>query len=135
LSVEAKVAEVLPQYEVVLNAGSRAGVQVGWLATIWRTVDVEDPDGGGLIGRVRRPKIRMQVTEVQENVAVAESIEFYSSGLDVFLGSARPARERRMVRTGPVGGGVNVEQVAVVRIGDEATLVAPPEPEKAKPKG
>jgi hypothetical protein len=137
LTVEAKVAEVLAQYEVVLNVGSKQGIEPGWLVTVWRTVDVKDPGSDVVIGRVRRPKIRMRVTEVQAQVAVAESIEFYStaSGLDAFLTTSRPSRERRRVSKTVPAGGVILEQVAVVSIGDEATLVAPPPPESTKPAG
>jgi hypothetical protein len=124
LTVEAKVAEVMPPYEIVLNVGKSKNVERGFLVTVWRSVEVNDPDTGKAIGLVRRPKLRFQVTEVQDSLCIAESIEFAASALDTLLSSSGPER-KRVARVGSAR--VSSDETPVA-IGDAATLQAPPPP-------
>ena len=129
LEVEAKVAEVLPPYEVVLNVGQKAGVKAGHIVTIWRTVEIKDPVSKARIGSVRRPKLRMEITEVQENLSIAQSIEFIADPLDTFFGSMqRPKGRKRVVP----GAARDTEEEASIAVGDSATVQSPTE--KPKPK-
>jgi hypothetical protein len=128
LSVEAQVAEVLPPYEVVLNAGKVQGVEVGFVATVWRTVEVKDPVTGSELGSVRRPKLRLEVSEVHETFCVAQSIEFYAGAFDALFSSGPAARQRKRVAKASPGAVRDPGEEASVAIGDAATLQAPPKP-------
>ncbi len=122
-SIEATVAEVLPPYEVVLNVGQRDAVVKGALVTVWRTLDVADPSTRAVIGRVRRPKMRFRVSEVQERLSVAESIEFYASPLAALL---RPPVRRERKQVVKANASADAKTTAI-QLGDEATIVPPAE--------
>jgi hypothetical protein len=136
-SVEASVAEVLPPYEVVLNVGRKQGVVKGALVTVWRTLDVADPSTQAVIGRVRRPKMRFRVSEVQDGLSIAESIEFYVPPLSGFFTTTRsaPRRERKKVAKGSSASTTGDVQTAAIQIGDEVTVVPPSEEETTSAAG
>ena len=69
--VDGKVAQVLNSREVALNIGSDKGVRVGMYFDILEPKDIEDPDSGESLGSIDRPKVRVKVTHVQENLSVA----------------------------------------------------------------
>jgi hypothetical protein len=120
-SIEAEVAEVLPPYEVVLNAGRKQGIVEGALVTVWRTLDVPDPSTRAVKGRVRRPKMRLRVSEVQENISIAESIEFDMSASPT-LTTTSLRRERKQVVKATVSADA---KSAAIQVGDAATIVPP----------
>jgi len=68
--VEAKVAAIISNREAAFNVGSDSGVEVGHNATIYRVIDVEDPDTGAPLGSVRRPRVRFTITHVQDSLSV-----------------------------------------------------------------
>ena len=71
-AVRAKVAEILTDYRVALNAGTSKGVQRGAAATVYRIVAVKDPETGEPLGSVTVPKLKLRIVNVQELLSVAE---------------------------------------------------------------
>ncbi len=69
--VDAKVARVLSDTRLVINAGANEGVTAGDTVTIWELIPVEDPDTGELLGDVRVPRVTLNVESVQAKLAVA----------------------------------------------------------------
>lgn len=75
MAVTAKVAEVLPPYEVVISAGSDQGVRKGDLAIIYRYLPIEDPDSGDDLGALRRRVVRLRVFDVEPRFSVARTLQ------------------------------------------------------------
>lgn len=75
--IRAKVAGVLNSREIVITAGSKNGVVVGMYFDVMnpKGEDVTDPDTGEIIGSIERPKVRVQVTQVQERISVASTFK------------------------------------------------------------
>jgi NADP-dependent 3-hydroxy acid dehydrogenase YdfG len=71
--IEGKVARVLDTKTLVINRGSSNGVEAGMTFEVLDTTgtDIRDPETGEPIGSVLRPKVRVRVTEVQPELAVA----------------------------------------------------------------
>ena len=68
----AKVAAVVAQSQLALNAGSNSGVREGDTAVLYRHVEVTDPDTGETLGRVSFPRLSLRVNHVQEKMAIAK---------------------------------------------------------------
>jgi hypothetical protein len=75
VSTQAKVAAVISAWEVVLNVGRSDGVKADDIATVFRAIEIKDPDTGNVIGTVRRPRLRLRVREVQDKLCVAQTYE------------------------------------------------------------
>ena len=71
--IRGKVARVLSAREVALNVGKKNGVEPGMLFDILSTTgyEVQDPDTGVVIGSIDRPKVRVKITKVQDELSVA----------------------------------------------------------------
>jgi hypothetical protein len=74
--IRGRVARILNAREVALNIGSRDGVQVGMHFDILdpKGQDIHDPDTRELLGSIERPKIRVEVKEVEERLSVASTL-------------------------------------------------------------
>jgi hypothetical protein len=68
--IEAKVAMVLDEYRVALNKGSSDGVTSGARVTLWRIVEIKDPDTDELLDTVRLDAARLEVAEVTPTVGI-----------------------------------------------------------------
>jgi hypothetical protein len=75
MRISAKVSALLSDTEIAVNAGENLGVAVNDVVVVYTATLVRDPDSADLLGTVNRPALRMRVTEVQERLAVARSIE------------------------------------------------------------
>lgn len=75
MSVTAKIATVISQYELALTAGAEDGVQVGDIATMYDVIDVTDPDDETVLGQIKRPALRLQISEVQARISVGTAYE------------------------------------------------------------
>lgn len=75
--IRGKVARILTSRDLVINVGSREGVTLGMLFDVMdpKGEDITDPDTHEVLGSVARPKIRVQVTTVQERLAVATTFK------------------------------------------------------------
>ena len=71
--IRGKVARVINKREVALNVGAAAGVTVGMHFDILepRDVDIKDPDSGKVLGSFYRPKVRVKITQVEEELSLA----------------------------------------------------------------
>lgn len=94
---EGKVAQILSEHELVINLGARDGVSQGMRFAVMAMIptEVKDPDTGEVLGTVEREKVRVEVVELQERLAVCrpyrgEGFRF-PSAFDVLLGSRSDA--------------------------------------------
>lgn len=71
--IRGKVARILNSREVALNIGSRDGVGVDMYFDILdpEMQDISDPDSEEVLGSIRRPKVRVRVTWVDDRLSVA----------------------------------------------------------------
>lgn len=72
--IRGKVAQVLSGKELVMNVGIADGVTVGMSFNVVKITEIEDPDTSKVLGKVERPKITLQVTEVQDKLSAASVI-------------------------------------------------------------
>ena len=73
--IRAKVARVLNSREIAITAGDKEGVAVGMFFEVMdpKGEDITDPDTGDILGSIERPKVRVQVTQVQDHISVAST--------------------------------------------------------------
>lgn len=73
--IRGKVARVLNSRELALNIGSQNGVREGMLFDVIdpKGEDIVDPDTGGILGSLERPKVRVKVISVQDRLSVAST--------------------------------------------------------------
>ena len=73
--IRGKVARVLNEQEIVINAGIVDGVAVGMDFNVMdpNGEDIKDPDTNEVLGSIERPKVRVRVIHAQEKLAVATS--------------------------------------------------------------
>lgn len=71
--IEGRVAEILSDKHIIINAGSKAGVAVGMTFVVLAQGDeVKDPSSGEPLGHWELPKGYLRVTHVQERMATCE---------------------------------------------------------------
>jgi hypothetical protein len=75
--IRAKVARILNSRELAITVGSKDGVVVGMYFDVLdsKGEDITDPDSGAVLGSIDRPKVRVQVTAVQEGLSVASTFK------------------------------------------------------------
>ena len=68
-----KVARILSSRELALNIGSEQGVELDMTFDVLDAngENITDPDTGRVLGSLYRPKIRVKVVQVQEQLSVA----------------------------------------------------------------
>ena len=96
-SIRGKVARILNSREMAINVGSDSGVTVGMRFDVMDTKgeDIQDPDTGELLGSVERPKVRVEISNVQERLSVASTYEQEQvnvGGAGLFSGVGETAR-------------------------------------------
>ena len=71
--IEGKVAKILNSRELVINKGSKDRIKIGMKFDIMdpKGVDIIDPDTKKVIGSVLRPKVRVEIISVQDQLSVA----------------------------------------------------------------
>ena len=72
--IRGKVAQILSSRELVMNVGIVDGVTVGMHFNVVKITEIEDPDTSKVLGKVERPKISLQVTEVQDKLSAASVV-------------------------------------------------------------
>jgi hypothetical protein len=77
------VAKVLTARELVINRGSKHGVKVGMKFDVLdpKGENISDPETGETLGSIDRPKVAVEVTRVEEQLAVART--FHSRRVNV----------------------------------------------------
>jgi hypothetical protein len=75
--IRGKVARILNSREIVINVGSKHDVVAGMFFDILdpKGEDIRDPDTLEILGSIDRPKVRVQVTTVQEGLSVASTFK------------------------------------------------------------
>lgn len=87
--LEAKVARVISDLSIAINAGEDSGVDGGNAVIVWRLVEVKDPDTGEILGTVRLQNLRLEVYEVHERFSLAR---VQTQGLNPFAGIFKPSK-------------------------------------------
>ena len=75
IQIRGKVAEILTSREVAINVGEDDGVALGMIFDILhdKGLDIRDPTTGEVLGDVKRSKVRVKVTHVQDRLSVAST--------------------------------------------------------------
>ena len=73
--IKGKVAKILNSRELVINKGSEDGVMMGMKFDIMDPtgVDIIDPDTKINLGSVLRPKVRVEIINLQDRLSVART--------------------------------------------------------------
>jgi len=73
--IRGKVARILTSRQLVINVGSSSGVELGMKFDILdpKGDDIRDPDTGEILGSVNRPKVRVEIIDVQSKLSVAQT--------------------------------------------------------------
>ena len=71
--IRGKVARVLNEREIAINIGTAHGVAVDMYFDVIdpHYENIKDPDTNEVLGSLRRPKVRVQITHVQERLSTA----------------------------------------------------------------
>lgn len=116
--IRGKVAAVLDEERLVLNVGADHGVARNMVFKITETRVIRDPDTGDELGEVEVMKIKVQVGEIKERIAIAYPYEEYLPG-DFFLGPALQHFTSKDIRPTPRSASADVQHVEV-SVGDLA---------------
>jgi hypothetical protein len=75
---ELRVAKVLDEFRVVLNAGENDGVKLGMVFVIFSIGEkVIDPESKDILGRLEIVKGRVRIEHVQANMSIGHSSDTY----------------------------------------------------------
>jgi hypothetical protein len=87
--IEGKVAAILNARELVINRGSKHGVQEGMTFAVLDNTgaSIKDPDTNEEIGSVLRDKIRVKIVQVKDSLSVGRTYEV-TRGRGGLFGSA-----------------------------------------------
>ena len=78
--VEGKVAKILNSREIVINKGAEDGVKTGMKFNVQeRETTIVDPDSNDNLGQLMRPKISVEVMQVDSRFSVARTFETYQA--------------------------------------------------------
>ena len=72
--IRGKVAKILNSKELVINLGSVHDVYKGMCFNVVETTQIKDPDSSSILGKVERPKLLIQVIDVQAKLSVASTL-------------------------------------------------------------
>ena len=78
MPIECKVAQILSEEKLVINAGSEKGVEEGMIFDIMGMVTIKDPDSDELLDEIPFTKISVKASLVRPKVTVAETLRKYS---------------------------------------------------------
>jgi hypothetical protein len=89
MSVTAKVAKIINNRTIVINAGKDKNVTLGmkFLVSDPLNIEVVDPDTQDPLGPINVPKIRVQTIKVDEKYSICETYEYE----DINRGGSMPA--------------------------------------------
>jgi len=71
--IRGKVAKIINSRELVINRGTEHDVELGMYFDVLeeKGQEIKDPDTGDILGSVERPKVRVEVVEVQKKMSIA----------------------------------------------------------------
>lgn len=75
--IRGRIAKVLNVREAAINIGSKQGVRLGMIFVVVddKHRDITDPETNQILGSIERPKARLKVNHVQENLCVASTLK------------------------------------------------------------
>lgn len=117
--MRAKIAAVVDEHRIAVNAGEAAGVQQGDTVILFRVVNVTDPDSGESLGSVSVPKLNLAVESVQERFCVAVVTDTYVTGQQ---GEGLAAILRPRYRKQVSERSVTDRHTVRIKIGEEAVI-------------
>ena len=137
--IRGKVARVINTREVALNVGMNSGVEVGMAFDILdaKSENIRDPDTGEWLGSIRRSKVRVRVTRVQEKLALATTITERRGLSFSFSASLMPLlwREKYLTLKREEKNWEHLdEEASYVKVGDPVLQVLQAEEEVAEEK-
>ena len=127
MGIDGKVASVLSSRELIINKGASDGVEAGMKFHVQGTIAIVDPDSMEDLGEITRPKISVEVIEVEPRFSIARTFETYeafnpAAHAASLLGTAFQRRPRRI----RVGRNNNFEEEVVsVSVGDHVVQIDP----------
>lgn len=134
--IEARVIEIIDEYNLVVDAGKEAGVLMGSKVYLFSEPhDVKDPDTGKVLeSLVRFRKARLEVTEVYKKVSLCESFEretlYTPFSLVPKFGNIRTIKSMRALPIDEEEATGNWPSFQKIRVGDKAIIVPPKEEEE-----
>lgn len=76
--IEGKVAKILNARELVINQGSKHGIEAGMrFKVVEESEEIVDPDTLEILGTISREKIRVKVADAQPRFAIARTYQTY----------------------------------------------------------
>lgn len=78
MKITGKVAQLIDDRTLVINRGSSDGVKVGMKFMVYDQTgkSVVDPDTNNELGKIKLPKIKVQISHADEKYSVAETYIF-----------------------------------------------------------
>lgn len=72
-AIRGRVAKVLTARELLINRGNEEGVRIGMRFSVLdpETENVKDPETGSVLGSISRPKVVVEVTQVEAHLSLA----------------------------------------------------------------
>jgi len=131
--VSGKIADVVNDREVILNRGSKQGVEVGMVFKVLSRYqrDIKDPDTGETLGAVERVTAVIKAVEVAANFAIARTyrtrqVNVGGSGSSFSMLFQPPKYENRIetLRVDPEQGSPLPESEAAVQVGDRVRSIS-----------
>jgi hypothetical protein len=98
--IEGAVAKILTARELVINRGSKDGVEVGMKFQVLdpKAENVEDPETGNVLGSIDRPKVEVETTRVADHLSIARTFHSQRQNLGGLSISAALARQFEPIR-------------------------------------
>jgi hypothetical protein len=120
ITITAKVAQIVSPREVAFNVGIDDGVNKGDSVTLYRTVEITDPDSGEFLGSVRVPRLNLRISLVNEKFCVGSVTDTVSDNIYGVLTFGQ--NNTKKVSASPVSLDGDSNTTVVVTIGEEAVI-------------
>jgi hypothetical protein len=85
-----KVADILGEYELAINIGKNSGVKQGMEFAVLGKKLITDPDSHKTLGTYNYDKIRVRVTQVEDNYSVASTKSTPFISFDLVFPASQP---------------------------------------------
>ena len=69
--IQALVARIISGSEIAINAGFEQGVRDGDAVTVWRSVEIKDPNSGAYLGSFLKARLQLNVSLVEDLFCLA----------------------------------------------------------------
>lgn len=76
--IKGKVVDIIDNRTIAINIGSKNGAKLGMTFLVLKDEgkEIHDPDTGELLGKVKLPKIKVKVMQVETKFSLAETYEY-----------------------------------------------------------